>query len=167
MSIWRLTSRHYSLFVQRFNWLYPAHKWGAYDNRSWRWVRRLQLSQPSQFWSTWSCHVIKSGHVSLFHALSQFSERPQLCMSLECQQEEASQHSEAGSRLPWRCRAGAASLGGFSRSASELWYSCLRCLWLWALSLPATKKHTFKLSNVQDTLKHVQMYECRFNLCIL
>lgn len=49
-----------------------------------------------------------------------FLNDPQLRMSLECQQEEASQHSEAGSRLPWRCGAGAALLGGFSRSASEL-----------------------------------------------
>lgn len=37
----------------------------------------------------------------LFRALFQFSERPQLRVSLECQQKEAPQHGEAGSRLPW------------------------------------------------------------------
>lgn len=30
-----------------------------------------------------------------------FPERPQLCVSLECQQEETSHHGKAGSRLPW------------------------------------------------------------------
>lgn len=67
-------------------------------------------------------------HVSPLVFLSQFSERPQVCVSVECQQEEASQHGEEGSRLPWRCGAGAASLGRLGSGASELGYRCLRCL---------------------------------------
>lgn len=60
---------------------------------------------------------------------SSFSTRSQLSVSLECQQEEAPLHVEAGSRLPWRLGAGAASLGGLSRSPSELRYRRLRCFW--------------------------------------
>lgn len=83
-----------------------------------------------------SGRVQRSSHVSLCLSLSlsypcpNLLNDPQLCVPLECQQEEASQHSEAGPRLPWQRWAGAASLGGFGRSPSELGYSRLRCLWL-------------------------------------
>lgn len=73
----------------------------------------------------------------LFEPFS-FLHDPQLRVSLECQQEETTQHREAGSRLPWWHGAGAASLGGLGRSASELRHRRLRCLRLWELSLIET-----------------------------
>lgn len=77
--------------------------------------------------------------ISLFlNPLSSSLHDSQLRVPLECQQEETSQHREAGSRLPrWR-GAGAASLGGLGRSASELRHSRLRCLRLWESSLIET-----------------------------
>lgn len=85
-------------------------------------MRQLQLIQPSVKFQ--GLVVFKDPVTSLSLSLSypcpNLLNDPQLCVPLECQQEEASQHSEAGSRLPWQRRAGAASLGGFGRSASEL-----------------------------------------------
>lgn len=129
-----------SFVLQRFDWLYPAYKWRAHDNRSWWWVRvAIFMFVLIQFYYYFSSIFIllTDLYISLFCLPSIFSTTFKLCVSLECQQEEASQHGEAGSRLPWWCRTGAASLGGLGSGPSELGYCCLRCLWLWESSSEA------------------------------
>lgn len=124
---------------QRFDRLCPAHKWRAHDNRSGWWVRAAvsPLINAPFYCFVQDVFVQTDSFMFTFQTLPFFSTHTQLAVSLERQQEEASLHSEAGSRLPRRLRAGAASLGGFSRGPSELWYRRLRCLWLWESSSQA------------------------------